>query len=230
MTSGDLPFGVDVWADAEALIGTPTFVLDVGSNVGQTVFALKQRWPACAVLCFEPAPQAYATLVANVAGLPDVFCRQEAVGSDLGTASMAADADEQSNTLRVDEHRGQELITVDVTTVDVCLDELGVTTLDVLKVDTEGFELEVLRGAEGALRDHRIELVLLECDFISRPGWPHGDFLALHEVLTGFGYRLVCFYCHGVDGDGWVWGDALWTKPRPQLPQMTSPAARLQTG
>jgi FkbM family methyltransferase len=216
-------FGCDALLDVEALNGVPSIVVDVGANVGQTAWAVHQRWPAAHVWCFEPAPAAFTVLMSNVAPLPHVTCRKEAVGAQPGVAAMAAADAAESNTLRVEERRDQALISVEVTTVDRVLTELPTPRIDLLKVDTEGFEFEVLRGARHALANHLVELVLLECDFVSRPGWPHGDFLTLHRELTAVGYRLVSLYTHGVDGEGWVWGDALWTKPRPSLPQLTSP-------
>ena len=64
------PFGCDALLDVESLYGVPSIVVDVGANVGQTAWAVHQRWPAAHVWCFEPAPAAFTALRSNVAPLP----------------------------------------------------------------------------------------------------------------------------------------------------------------
>ena len=77
--------GQDVWLDVQRLslaLGTPPRVFfDVGANVGQTAIAIRARFPDARILSFEPHPQSYDRLRAQVEGL-DV----ETFGFALGDA------------------------------------------------------------------------------------------------------------------------------------------------
>ena len=57
-------------------------------------------------------------------------------------------------------HVGTE--TVEISTVDRVMEQEGIPFVHFLKIDTEGYEREVLAGAEGALRDSRIALIQVE--------------------------------------------------------------------
>ena len=58
-----------------------------------------------------------------------------------------------------------------------------------MKIDVEGFEVEVLRGAVRALADHRIELIQIEWNEMSRVSLG-ADRRPIAELLADHGYRL----------------------------------------
>jgi hypothetical protein len=58
-----------------------------------------------------------------------------------------------------------------------------------MKVDVEGFEIEVLRGCERALSEHRIRLIQLEWNSSSTVA-VGADRRAVADLLTGHGYTL----------------------------------------
>ena len=156
------PFGCDALLDVQALHGVPSIVVDVGANVGQTA-------------CPPPAVASGARVVLR-AGSGRVHRPEEQRGPPFLPSPVARRPSgrspawprrqprvrKSSNTLRVDERRHQALISVEVTTVDRVLTELPTPRIDLLKVDTEGFEFFPFRGARHALANHLIELVLLE--------------------------------------------------------------------
>ena len=87
--------------------------------------------------------------------------------------------------------------------------------LTILKIDVEGHELNVLRGAARAIEDRRVDFVLCECEFEPREGEPHGDFFEIFEYLSTRNYRVVSFYTGGVDQNGWRFGDVLFKLSEP---------------
>ena len=84
--------------------------------------------------------------------------------------------------------------------------------VNLLKIDTEGYELNVLKGSERLLAEHRLDYILAECSFFRRDNEPHGDFVEIYDFLSPFGFHVVSFYTGGVDGLGWVWGDVLFRR------------------
>ena len=111
--------------------------------------------------------------------------------------------------------------------IQITLDQFCATRkidrVDILKIDVEGFETAVLRGALGMLERGEIKLVYAECEFNRNESEPHGDFFEMCEILLPLGYRVVSLYSGGVDGNGWVWGDVLFMRPGGPRPVYCSP-------
>lgn len=120
--------------------------LDVGANVGAYTLLLGQ-WvrPGGRVYAFEPAPEAFGGLSEHLRlnGLADtVVPVRAAVAATSGMATLAADGVSGAN--RLADAPGGE--TVQTVTVDEFCAREGILPA-FLKIDVEGAELDVLRGA-----------------------------------------------------------------------------------
>ena len=62
-----------------------------------------------------------------------------------------------------------------------------------MKIDVEGHELQVLKGARGLLAAQRIALIKAECAVDPNSDW-HTPFFALCDFLLPLGYRLLGIY------------------------------------
>lgn len=125
--------------------------LDVGANVGAYTLLLG-RWvrPGGRVFAFEPAGEAFAGLSRHVElnGLGDgVTCVRAAAAATTGTALLAVDGLSGANRLASD--AGGERVET-VTLDDFCARE-GIHP-SFIKIDVEGAELDVLRGARETIR------------------------------------------------------------------------------
>ena len=100
---------------------------------------------------------------------------------------------------------------VEVTTLDAFAESEGLSHIDVLKLDVQGAEKLVLRGAQNLLRRRAIRLVATEVNFVDvyRSQALYHDVAA---ILAGHGYRLYDFYnFHYAEGRGQLqWGDAIF--------------------
>jgi FkbM family methyltransferase len=208
------PFGTDWVDDLAALNFAPGRIFDVGANVGQTVSVLKRRFPRAEIHAFEPVPTAFEQLSEMACSMANVLPVQAAVSDRRGVAPMAVAGSSERNTLvSKPDVPGASIIEVPLMTVDQYAAERNIDFIDLLKIDTEGHEVAVLDGAASILQSGQVDFVLAECDFNARPRTPHGDFLQIHHKMLRFNYRVVAFYCHGVDGQGWDWGDVLYMRP-----------------
>ncbi|MGI9592151.1 MAG: FkbM family methyltransferase [Myxococcota bacterium] len=146
---------------------------DVGANQGEfTLFAAK-RLPRGRVLAFEPMTEMRERLVGNLAANPfdNVLVSDRGLWSEPGRRRIfrrdAPFADgsfhEGLGTLFPTAERSDAVEEIALTTLDAFLEQQGIDRVDVLKVDVEGAELEVLRGAEKTLERCR-PLLLLEAD------------------------------------------------------------------
>ena len=88
------------------------------------------------------------------------------------------------------DHRVLQEFDVDVVSIDALLEDRGLTEVDVLKVDAEGYDLEVLKGARKALEAGHISAVLTEVFFVSyREGQKF--FWDIASFLDEVGYYFV---------------------------------------
>jgi len=137
-------------------------VFDVGANVG--VFTVQQAIRGARVFAFEPNPDCYRRLIKAVAanGVESrVVASNIAVGACAGTDRLRVLWGMTTvGSLRLDSNLvAQAEWDVNVESLDTLADSFGVQHIDLLKVDVEGFEMEVLRGGTRML-DHTDRLII----------------------------------------------------------------------
>lgn len=160
-------------------LGPGELFVDVGANIGTyTVWAAEL---GAEVIALEPAADAFALLQENLA-LNCYAARaiKAAAGAACGTARFTAGRGAGN---RLDPDGPVE---TDVMTVDSLIGDRVVAGM---KVDVEGFELEVLRGCAGALARQRIRLMQLEWNMASEAALGT-DRRPVAEFLAGYGYAL----------------------------------------
>jgi len=169
--------------------GNP-LVVDVGANVGQFATATKLLCPGSHVVSFEPDPTVFSLLQENIGQLPDIRAHCLALGNSTEILALHRHALSVMSSLRPDGDGYDPKRTVDVHVVR--LDDVlpGDETIDILKVDVEGFELDVLKGSIDALRRTRYLLVELG---LGRDG--NGSNLELLSLVKGAvpGAKIVRF-------------------------------------
>jgi FkbM family methyltransferase len=135
-------------------------VIDIGANAGQFCNAVKLFLPAARVYSFEPDPEVFRQLERNTEGLRGVTLFNIGLGDQAEVLPFyvhelsAMSSFRQYDGVTYDRAHTKEL---EVRRLDEVLP--GITTIDLLKVDVEGFELKVLGGADEALRHARYLLI-----------------------------------------------------------------------
>jgi FkbM family methyltransferase len=150
-------------------------VLDVGAAKGGYGTQLRLFGYAGRIVSFEPLDAAYAELSATIAGDPSWTARQAALGAEAGESviNIASNSDSSSllpmGTAHTDAEPsvgivGQQVVKVE--RLDDVIDEIaGPDDRIFLKIDAQGFERQVLAGAEKTLS--RCQGLQLELSFIS---------------------------------------------------------------
>jgi FkbM family methyltransferase len=154
--------------------------VDVGANVG--TYTLWAAELGAEVIAIEPAADTFDLLQENIAlnGYP-VTAVRAAAGDHCGTARFTAGLD-SGNSLAPDGPVVIELVTVDAL--------IGDRRVAGMKIDVEGFEIDVLRGAARALAERRIALIQLEWNGMSTRAVGAADARPVAELLAAHGYRL----------------------------------------
>ncbi len=139
-------------------------VLDVGANVGMTALGFSHVNNGAKVVAVEPVPRTFALLKENTRQASNVVALNFALGKTPGKVTMQGHNDNLSGSFVSDTFHISEnnhfSVDVEVKTVDQCFDELGLDRIDFLKIDVEGFELEVLEGAIETINRFKPRVVL----------------------------------------------------------------------
>ena len=177
-------------------MGTAPIFLDVGANAGEYSQLLVDHFPKATVHAFEPHPRTYETLKKNMK--PNMKCHPVALGAENGVfnlydrggddggirASLAKEA------LETVQSKPLTAYSVTVSTVDDFVKEHSISTIDFIKIDTEGFEMDVLKGARDALSQGKIGAIQFEFNDVH---FARRQFLAdFQAVLPGHRlYRIL---------------------------------------
>jgi FkbM family methyltransferase len=172
-------------------------LLDVGANHGAYARLLRVLAPTARIIAFEPHPSTFVTLRALLADLPSVELVNLAVGDEMGQltlydfrfsdGSTQASLNEEAVALYSDDIVSHS---VDCTTIDDYMAGSGLDRIDFLKIDTEGHDLSVLKGARAALRERRIRMIQFE--FIPANIATGATMHAFFEVLEGYRISRLC--------------------------------------
>jgi FkbM family methyltransferase len=135
--------------------------VDVGANIGLVSFSVGSSRPDVSVLAFEPDAENAARWLRNAALNDARRSRLEtlALGAAVGGAEIVRGSEAGHSRIAT---KGEHGIRVPVDTLDAYADRLGLQSIDVLKVDVEGYEPFVFKGASRLLREGRIEAVVCE--------------------------------------------------------------------
>jgi FkbM family methyltransferase len=171
-------------------------VFDVGANEGQTAEHYVRAFPCAQIYSFEPVATTYKSLTERVSGWPRVRTFQLALADRNRSARTQLVSISGLNSLRNELSDSSssscgELVTIK--TLESFCAEQNIDHIDLLKTDTEGFELEALKGTEAMLRARQIQFILAEVTF-DPENTCHTPFFHLAEYLHGFGYYFLDIY------------------------------------
>jgi FkbM family methyltransferase len=134
-------------------------VLDIGANTGLYSLFAARRSPTATVHAIEPVPRVFWILEENIARnkVSNVTCHRLALSNKRGAVTMYVPDDEVPVMASLVEgwRPGSARVEVDACTVDDLVARLGISNLDLIKIDTEGTEHHVVEGAMRTIRNQR---------------------------------------------------------------------------
>lgn len=171
-------------------------VLDVGANVGLFSLQLAQKNPQAKFYAFEPDAKNFTRLEGNARKIaPHRLLAQQLAVSDQPRGELefrrsAESAESGWGRLHREQPLagGGEIVKVRTTSLDSFIEGQGFARVDLLKIDVEGAEAIVLKGAERSLQAQKIRAIICELqegtlqEFGTSPG-------KIRAYLQKFGYR-----------------------------------------
>ncbi len=147
-----------------------TSIIDVGANIGFVTYQFLKRFPKAHIYAFEPNPEVFQILKAGyindqrvstfALGIGDINdYLQFNTNANTGTSSFLKPTKYHSN------HQAKkplETLNIEVKTIDKMAATLGVSNINILKLDIEGYELRALIGAKQLLENQAIDAIYTE--------------------------------------------------------------------
>ncbi len=136
----------DLLINWDKYIQKHSVILDIGANIGNHSICWCKN--ASKIYAFEPQTDNFKLLTANILdnNINNVFTINKCVGKNASkaTISFIDDKNMGSTSFKYDEEATNF---IEVTSVDIFVEENNINKIDFIKIDTEGFEIDVLLGA-----------------------------------------------------------------------------------
>lgn len=156
-----------------------TVLFDIGANRGEFTNRALRAWQGTSyqLYAFEPSQKTFEILKSEVQTSPFVHLFNIGFSDKPGTTELYYDKEGSglaSVYSRQLDHVGirfQEHETIELTTLDSFCRQYKIDNIDFLKLDVEGHELSVLKGAESLLKEKKIKVIQFEfggCNIDSR--------------------------------------------------------------
>jgi FkbM family methyltransferase len=146
---------------------------DVGANIGDYTDMISRFFKNNRIYAFEPHPKSYELLKQKFKGKDNIILYQFGLGSsnystklydykDSDFSPHASTYGEMFNDIYKRETTSYE---IEVITLDSFIEREKIESIDLLKIDVEGGELEVLKGAKEALSRNKIKIIQFEFNY-----------------------------------------------------------------
>ena len=158
-------------------------IFDVGANKGQSITRYKKLFQNPIIHCFEPNIDNVNILKQKYTNDKSLYLNNVAVGDKKGKLEFNIYAQnshssfknlipnttwikKRSKSINIDDKNyTTKKINAEIITLDDYVNAKNLTSVDILKIDTQGFEDKVLLGAQNLLKNNRIKLIQLELTF-----------------------------------------------------------------
>jgi len=156
----------------------PATIVDVGANCGMTSVFYTNRYSTAKVWAIEPEPSNYAALVRNSEPYPNITPINAALWNTDGQVEVFCPFPKWQGWGKwgyvVRQGRGCRAFTL-----NSLMQELGIETIDILKIDVEGAELEIFSECNWM---SKVRLLAIELHERERPGCSElVDRMAIHH-------------------------------------------------
>ncbi len=202
---------------AHTLMGLGRFdfgtVLDVGANAGQFAGEMRPRFPRATFHCFEPTPTAFDQLSQWAATQQRVIPVQRALGDQPGSLEMNVHEEHNTSSSLLPTTAlcetiwpytaAQRKVTIEVQCLDEYVAGLSTPLEDniLLKLDVQGYEIQVLRGAPSLLRRVRACICEISLDHLYEG---QSRFMDILEAMNNAGLQYGGNFDQAYGADGHV--------------------------
>ena len=178
-------------SDLYCLVKSDMVLFDVGSNVGETLLNFaKLTGDNGKVYGFEPVPFSFSKCSNNISlnRYSNVSLAQIALSNKEETLFFQDTNNNNSGGVFMNRKNSPGSNEVEGVTLDAYVERLGITKIDLIKVDVEGFETNVFKGARETCKKFRPKL-FVEVDDVNLKS-QGSSAIELIELITSYGYQI----------------------------------------
>ena len=213
---GSKEMGINPYSDMRLLLDKrshqPT-IFDIGANVGESVDSLKSFFPNSIVHSFEPNISSYKLLSLHCKGYSNVYTYNQGLGSSVSDLIFYSNEYPfLSSFLEGGRYSYGKILNqslLNIQSSDSILYESNEISPNIIKIDVQGFELEVLRGSSRLLQSKSVDLIHIELTYsemyVNQP-----SFLEIINLLLSHEYVFVGIYRQHFQDNVLSWADALF--------------------
>lgn len=176
-------------------------IFDVGANIGQSAERFRYFFKFAKIFSFEPINETFKILENKFINDKNTICcnfalsecKEEKIinlSNDKGLNSLVPEVNIDFDNLNQQK--------VFASTIDDYCKEKSIEFINLIKIDTEGYDFLVLKGAEQILSNKNVDFIVCEVDFIHSKN--KGNFEEINNYLKNKGFLLSGFY------DNVYWG------------------------
>jgi FkbM family methyltransferase len=205
-------------AQARLLDHNARVIFDIGANRGEVSKRYSQAFPGSSIHAFEPFEEFHADFLRENPASPGIILNKLALSDKEGTADFYLNASSDTNSLlepvtigassdkscrNIGTHK------VETSTLNKYCAGHRIQAIDILKMDTQGSELSILKGADELLKGQHIKLIYTEAYF--KPQYKDQPLLYdIANYLKDFGYFLEGIYDPYYNERLMLWCDAIF--------------------
>lgn len=181
-------------------------IIDVGANVGQTILRYKNVLPDARIVSFEPNCEIINDLKLFAQDYENVEVHNLALGRNEGKlefninpyslySSFLPFSKKFNHQLYAESPQAfeKQKIQVEMMTLDSYCQSNGINQIDILKIDTEGAEIDILSGAEKLLKSESIDMVYVET-YVQQKYENQPLLYDIGSFLYEYGYVMFAMY------------------------------------
>lgn len=175
-----------------SLISQKDIVWDVGANVGFFTKKFSEKVGSDGlVFAFEPSPNTYKTISENCASMINVTCMNVGISNKSGQFSFRVSEVENDVTNGLVEDGAPDAVVVQVLTGDDLVSTKSVPVPNVVKIDVEGFEIDVIQGMRNTLKNPALKKLFVEVHFLemNKRGLKNGS-TEMIKIITESGFGI----------------------------------------
>lgn len=174
------------------LITDDPIIFDVGAEDGSSCHRYLKLFKSPFIYSFEPRKDKYEIMLEKYKDKKNILCNNFALGSknEVKNFNIIVDGG-RSSFLKstVDNLQDQNIIKTKVKTIDSYAEQNKIEKINLLKIDVQGFEDEVLKGAKKMLKLQKIDIIELEL-IIGNMYEKTLSFADIENILYPYGYKF----------------------------------------
>jgi len=199
-------FGNSSLADIKTILqpNSASILFDIGANIGQTAVEFADYFPESLTYSFEPDPGAFSKLTEQVKKYKRTKTynigfghRAEKIQMNINTTSGGNSILPMSKKVNQfaegDWAKKIDQREVEITTLNSFCDINNIKHIDLIKIDTQGYEMKIIEGGDKVITPSFTKAVFIEVLFVELYQ-QQAYFQDIYKILTERGFRLVGIY------------------------------------